>query len=62
MGLLFLANRNYSNLSHPSPLVIPTNGRSAVRPPTLANPSSEATRMNHNPFVTLPSLSPCLII
>ena len=36
MGLLFLANRNYSNLSHPSPLVIPTNGRDLQCAPRIS--------------------------
>jgi hypothetical protein len=43
-------SRNHSNLSHPSPLVIPNEVEgSAVRPAALSNPSWEATRMNH-PF------------
>jgi hypothetical protein len=44
----FFPSRNHANLSHPSPLVIPTVVEgSAVRPAALSNPSWEATRRNH---------------
>jgi hypothetical protein len=39
----FFASRNQFNLSHPSPLVIPSVAEvSAVRPAALSNPSWEA--------------------
>ena len=41
----FFPSRNHSNLSHPSPLVIPTVVEgSALRPAALSNPSWEETR------------------
>ena len=35
-GPLFLPTRNHSNLSHPSPLVIPTSGRDLQCAPRLS--------------------------